>query len=186
MGRDRSRLIVQYDPATCPRIRRSRGGTSGAAPNRSYPADYRTSGALGRHPGTARTRAPCGGRGLIFSTILAQRTLIDEATRRDAARRANLASTKTIYVTAEVGPLGDDIGSYIIPELIAAGHEITGLARSDESAAAAAESDGVIHVAHRQDLLPFGGIDSVAAAELHIMLAYGDALWPERESRCPN
>lgn len=90
------------------------------------------------------------------------------------------------------------IGSYIIPELIAAGHEVTGLARSDESAAAvsalgakvlrgdisdldvlkaaAAESEGVIHVAHRQDLLPSGGIDAVAAAELQIMLAYGEAL----------
>ncbi|WP_199634708.1 SDR family oxidoreductase [Serratia sp. PAMC26656] len=90
------------------------------------------------------------------------------------------------------------IGSYIIPELIAAGHEVTGLARSDKSAAAvsalgakvrrgdisdldglkaaAAESDGVIHVAHRQDLLPVGGIDAVAAAELQIMLAYGEAL----------
>ena len=90
------------------------------------------------------------------------------------------------------------IGSYLIPELVAAGHQVTGLARSDASAAAvsalgakvrrgdisdldglkaaAAESDGVIHVAHRQDLLPSGGIDAVAAAELQIMLAYGDAL----------
>ncbi|RON48289.1 SDR family oxidoreductase [Pseudomonas frederiksbergensis] len=90
------------------------------------------------------------------------------------------------------------IGSYIIPELIAAGHEVTGLARSDKSAAAlialgakvrrgdiseleglkvaAADADGVIHVAHRQDLLPTGGIDAVAAAELQIMLAYGEAL----------
>ncbi|WP_328833282.1 SDR family oxidoreductase [Streptomyces sp. NBC_00252] len=89
-------------------------------------------------------------------------------------------------------------GSYIIPELIAAGHEVTGLARSDASAAAlsalgakvrrgdiqdldglkeaAADSDGVIHVAHRQDLLPSGGMDAVAAAELPIMLAYGEAL----------
>ncbi|MGY2233612.1 SDR family oxidoreductase [Pseudomonas gingeri] len=90
------------------------------------------------------------------------------------------------------------IGSYIIPELIAAGHEVTGLARSDKSAAAlialgakvrrgdisdldslkaaAVDADGVIHVAHRQDLLPTGGIDAVAAAELQIMLAYGEAL----------
>jgi nucleoside-diphosphate-sugar epimerase len=89
-------------------------------------------------------------------------------------------------------------GSYIIPELIAAGHEVTGLARSDTAAAAvsalgakvrrgdlqdldglkeaAADSDGVIHVAHRQDLLPSGGIDAVAAAELPVMLAYGEAL----------
>jgi nucleoside-diphosphate-sugar epimerase len=41
---------------------------------------------------------------------------------------------------------------------------------------AAADSDGVIHVAHRQDLLPTGGMDAVAAAELPIMLAYGEAL----------
>ncbi|WP_447034692.1 SDR family oxidoreductase [Streptomyces sp. DSM 118878] len=89
-------------------------------------------------------------------------------------------------------------GSYIIPELIAAGHEVTGLARSDTAAAAvsalgakvrrgdledldglkeaAADSDGVIHVAHRQDLLFSGGIDAVAAAELPIVLAYGEAL----------
>jgi nucleoside-diphosphate-sugar epimerase/ketosteroid isomerase-like protein len=89
-------------------------------------------------------------------------------------------------------------GSYIIPELVAAGHEVTALARSDASAAAltalgakvrrgdlhdldglkeaATDSDGVIHVAHRQDLLPTGGIDAVAAAELPIMHAYGEAL----------
>ncbi|MYV40249.1 NAD-dependent epimerase/dehydratase family protein [Streptomyces sp. SID1328] len=89
-------------------------------------------------------------------------------------------------------------GSHIIPELISAGHEVTGLARSDASAEtlsalgakvrrgdledldglkeAAAASDGVIHVAHRQDLLPIGGMDAVAAAELPIMLAYGEAL----------
>ena len=41
---------------------------------------------------------------------------------------------------------------------------------------AAAAADGVIHLAHRQDLLPSGGIDAVAAAELQIMLAYGEAL----------
>jgi nucleoside-diphosphate-sugar epimerase len=89
-------------------------------------------------------------------------------------------------------------GSHIIPELVAAGHEVTGLARSDAAAAAvsalgakvrrgsledldgikdaAADSDGVIHVAHRQDLLPSGGMDAVAAAELPIILAYGEAL----------
>ena len=99
-----------------------------------------------------------------------------------------------IFVTGGTG----HAGSHIIPELIAAGHEVTGLARSDTSAAAvsalgakvrrgsledldglkeaAADSDGVIHVAHRQDLLPSGGMDAVAAAELPIMLAYGEAL----------
>jgi nucleoside-diphosphate-sugar epimerase len=87
---------------------------------------------------------------------------------------------------------------HIIPELIAAGHEVTSLTRSDASAGAlsalgatvrhgdledldglkeaAADSGGVIHVAHRQDLLPSGGMDAVAAAEVQLMLAYGEAL----------
>ena len=99
-----------------------------------------------------------------------------------------------VFVTGGTG----HSGSYIVPELIAAGHEVTGLARSDTAAAAmsalgakvrrgdledldglkeaAADSDGVIHVAHRQDLLPSGGIHAVAAAELPVMLAYGEAL----------
>ena len=99
-----------------------------------------------------------------------------------------------VFVTGGTG----HSGSYLIPELVAAGHQVTGLARSDAAAAAlsahgakvrrgdledldglkeaAADSDGVIHLAHRQDLLPSGGMDAVAAAELPVMLAYGEAL----------
>src|SRR5690606_4976772 len=99
-----------------------------------------------------------------------------------------------VFITGGTG----HSGPYIISELVAAGHEVTALARSDATAVevtalgakvrrgsledldglkvAAADSDGVIHVAHRQDLLPSGGIDAVAAAERRIMLAYGEAL----------
>jgi nucleoside-diphosphate-sugar epimerase len=99
-----------------------------------------------------------------------------------------------VFVTGGTG----HAGSYIIPELVGAGHEVTGLARSDSAAAAlsalgakvrrgdlqdldglkeaAADSEGVVHVAHRQDLLPSGGIHAVATAEVPIMLAYGEAL----------
>jgi nucleoside-diphosphate-sugar epimerase len=99
-----------------------------------------------------------------------------------------------VFVTGGTG----HSGSYIIGELIAAGHEVTGLARSDTAAAAlsalgakvrrgdlqdldglkeaAADAGGVIHVAHRQDLLPSGGIHAVATAEVPVMLAYGEAL----------
>jgi nucleoside-diphosphate-sugar epimerase len=99
-----------------------------------------------------------------------------------------------VFVTGGTG----HSGPYIISELVAAGHEVTALARSDATAAAvselgakvrrgsledidglraaAADADGVIHVGHRQDLLPSGGIDAVAAAEAQIMLAYGEAM----------
>jgi len=99
-----------------------------------------------------------------------------------------------VFVTGGTG----HSGPHIISELISAGHEVTALTRSDDAAfavaalgakahrgsledidslkAAAAASDGVIHVAHRQDLLPTGGLDAVAAAEVQIMLAYGEAL----------
>src|SRR5712675_3405398 len=99
-----------------------------------------------------------------------------------------------VFVTGGTG----HTGSYIIPELIAAGHEVTGLARSDESAAAvsalgakvrrgdladldvlkaaAAESDGVIHLGYRADLLSSGGITALRDSELETVQALGEAL----------
>src|ERR1700730_12256081 len=99
-----------------------------------------------------------------------------------------------IFVTGGTG----HAGSYVIPVLIAAGHEVTGLTRSDKSAAAmcefgarvrrgdladldglktaAAESDGVIHRGYRAELLPSGGIAALCDSELSTVLAFGDAL----------
>ena len=89
-----------------------------------------------------------------------------------------------VFVTGGTG----HVGSYVIPELIAAGHEVVALARSDTSAAAAhalgakvrrgdlanleglkaaaVASDGVIHLGYRAELLPSGGIAALAESEL--------------------
>lgn len=99
-----------------------------------------------------------------------------------------------VFITGGTG----HAGSCVIPELIAAGHEVTALARSEQSAAAvsalgakvrrgslddleglkaaASESDGVIHLAYRADLLASGGLKALCDSELSIVLAFGEAL----------
>src|SRR5271165_506685 len=90
------------------------------------------------------------------------------------------------------------IGSAVVPELIGAGHEVTGLARSDASAAAlaaagaqvqrgtlddldtlrkaAAASDGVIHLAFKHDIAFSGDFEGAADADRRAVEALADAL----------
>lgn len=96
-----------------------------------------------------------------------------------------------VFVTGATG----GIGSAVVPELIAAGHEVLGLARSDASAravtamgavahrgnlgdpdslrAGARESDGVIHLAFAND---FDHFEKSVAAESLAVHALGGAL----------
>ena len=90
------------------------------------------------------------------------------------------------------------IGSAVVPELIDAGHQVTGLARSDASAAAltaagagvvrgtlddldtlgrtAAASDGVIHLAFKHDTAFSGGFVAAADADRRAVETFGEAL----------
>lgn len=99
-----------------------------------------------------------------------------------------------IFVTGASGW----IGSAVVPELIAAGHRVVGLARSDSSAAAltaaraevvrgtiddldvlraaAAASDGVIHLAFKHDIAFSGGFQDAGEADRRAVDTFGDAL----------
>ncbi|MFD1547435.1 SDR family oxidoreductase [Nonomuraea guangzhouensis] len=90
------------------------------------------------------------------------------------------------------------IGSAVVPELIGAGHQVTGLARSDASAAAltaagaqvhrgtlddldslrsaAAASDGVIHLAFKHDIAFSGDFQGAVDADRRAVEAFGEAL----------
>ena len=99
-----------------------------------------------------------------------------------------------VFVTGASGHLG----SAVVPELLSAGHEVVGLARSDASAAAieklgaqacrgdlsnldvlreeAAASDGIIHLAFRHDLMLNGDTAGAAEADLDALKALADGL----------
>jgi nucleoside-diphosphate-sugar epimerase len=99
-----------------------------------------------------------------------------------------------IFVTGASGW----IGSAVVPELLGAGHEVVGLARSEESsqrleaagamvqrgdvddpdglAKAAADSDGVIHLAFQHEVAFGGNFAAAAAADRRAVEAMGAAL----------
>jgi nucleoside-diphosphate-sugar epimerase len=99
-----------------------------------------------------------------------------------------------VFVTGATGW----IGSVVVRELLGAGHQVTGLARSDSSAAlvtaagaevfrgsledtaglraAAAEADGVIHTGYVHDFSPTGDPAAAAALDGRVIAAFGEAL----------
>jgi nucleoside-diphosphate-sugar epimerase len=99
-----------------------------------------------------------------------------------------------VFVTGASG----HIGSAVVPELIQAGHEVTGLARSETSAAAVmalgadvvrgdtgdldslrqatAGADAVVHLAFNHDVMAAGDMAGAAAMDMATVRAFGDAL----------
>lgn len=99
-----------------------------------------------------------------------------------------------VFVTGASG----HIASAVVPELITAGHQVTGLARSETSAAAvkalgaevrlgdtsdldglreaAASADAVIHLAFNHDVMAAGDMAGATAMDMVTVQAFGDAL----------
>jgi nucleoside-diphosphate-sugar epimerase len=99
-----------------------------------------------------------------------------------------------VFVTGASG----HIGAALIPDLLAAGHQVTGLARSQAAAgkvaglgaearrgdlddldglrAAAAAADGVVHLAFKHEAMRSGAFPEAVDADARALAAMGDAL----------
>jgi nucleoside-diphosphate-sugar epimerase len=105
-----------------------------------------------------------------------------------------MATSMRFFVTGASGW----IGSAVVAELIGAGHQVVGLARSDDSASAltaagaevergnlddldtlrsaAAASDGVIHLAFKHDIAFAGGFEEASTSDRRAVETFGEAL----------